>query len=114
MVREYCLYETIDQVPLNEWNEVCQASPSCFMDPAFLRAIEKTLPDQARVFHVLIYEEDGKPVPVPACACIRSTCSCSPASESGTGLAGSGNSFRDWARQRSSCAACHSRQDRTT
>jgi hypothetical protein len=31
------------------------------MDPHFLRAIEKTLPDQARVFHTLIYEEDGTP-----------------------------------------------------
>ena len=49
MTVEYRVFETIDQVPLNEWQEVCQASPSCFMDPGFLRAIEKTLPEQARV-----------------------------------------------------------------
>src|SRR5262245_2074192 len=61
MLRETSLYETIDQVPLDEWQEVCEGSPGCFMDPNFLRALEKTLPDQARIFHVLIYEEDGKP-----------------------------------------------------
>ena len=32
---------------------------------SFLRAIEKSLPDQARVFHALLYQQDGRPA---ACA----------------------------------------------
>jgi predicted N-acyltransferase len=61
MTREYDLFTTIEQVPLQEWNALCQARPSCYMGPHFLRAIETTLPDQARVFHTLIYEADGTP-----------------------------------------------------
>jgi predicted N-acyltransferase len=61
MNREYRLYEKIDDVPLNEWNKVCQANSACFMDPGFLRAMERTLPTQARIFYVVIYEEDGMP-----------------------------------------------------
>jgi predicted N-acyltransferase len=58
------LYETIDQVPLEQWNEVCQGAGRCFMSTNFLRAMERTQPDGAKTFHAMIYEQDGKP-----CAC---------------------------------------------
>ena len=32
---ECVLYETIDQVPLDQWNEVCQVSGSSFMARTF-------------------------------------------------------------------------------
>ena len=59
------LYESIDAVPLDEWGEVCRTTPTCFLEPEFLRALERTLPDQARIFHALIRAHDGKPA---ACA----------------------------------------------
>jgi predicted N-acyltransferase len=65
MDRACVVYESIDQVPLNHWDEVCQSEDNCFMSPNFLRAIERTQTGEARSFHVLIYEEDGRPA---ACA----------------------------------------------
>jgi predicted N-acyltransferase len=65
MTPAYRLYESIDQVPLNDWNEASQEGSHGFMDPDFLRAVEKGFAGEARIFHVLIYEEDGKPA---ACA----------------------------------------------
>jgi predicted N-acyltransferase len=55
------LYESIDAVPLDEWGEVCGATPTCFMEPGFLRALERTLPDQARIFHAIFRSSDGRP-----------------------------------------------------
>ena len=65
MTRDCVLYESIDQVPLAEWNQVCQATSGCFMSASFLRAMERTQPLGARMFHAIIYEENGKPA---ACA----------------------------------------------
>ncbi len=59
------LYESIDAVPLDEWGEVCRTTPSCFLQPEFLRAMERTLPDPARMLHAVIRAPDGKPA---ACA----------------------------------------------
>jgi predicted N-acyltransferase len=59
------LYESIDAVPLDEWSEVCRTTPSCFLEPEFLLALERTLPDPARIFHAIIRAQDGKPA---ACA----------------------------------------------
>jgi predicted N-acyltransferase len=56
------LYESIDAVPRDEWIEVCGATPSCFLEPQFLRALERTLPAPARIYHALIRAEDGAPV----------------------------------------------------
>ena len=58
------LYESIDAVPLDEWGEVCRTTPTWFLEPRFLRAVERTLPDQARIFHAIV-RADGKPA---ACA----------------------------------------------
>jgi predicted N-acyltransferase len=65
MTLSYRLYDTIDRVPLDDWNEASQEGSHGFMDANFLRAVEKGLEGQARIFHVLIREEDGKPA---ACA----------------------------------------------
>ena len=59
------LYESIDAVPLDEWGEVCRTTPTWFLEPQFLRALERTLPEQARIFHAIIRAPDGKPA---ACA----------------------------------------------
>src|SRR5580698_4636444 len=59
------LYPSIDSVPLGEWSDVCGTTPTCFLEPEFLRALERTLPDQARIFHAIIRGQDGKPA---ACA----------------------------------------------
>jgi predicted N-acyltransferase len=56
------LYNSIDAVPRDEWVEVCGATPSCFFEPQFLRALERTLPAPARIYHALIRAEDGAPV----------------------------------------------------
>jgi predicted N-acyltransferase len=59
------LYESIDAVPLDEWGELCRTTPTCFLAPEFLRALERTLPNPARIFHAIIRAQDGKPA---ACA----------------------------------------------
>ncbi len=59
------LYESIDRVPLDEWRDVCRAAPSCLLEHGFLRALERTLPAGARMFHVLLRADDGRPA---ACA----------------------------------------------
>jgi predicted N-acyltransferase len=56
------LYESIDAVPQDEWGEVCGATPSCFLEPQFLRAVERTLPAPARIYHALVRAQDGAPV----------------------------------------------------
>jgi predicted N-acyltransferase len=65
MTTSYRLYDTIDDVPLADWKETYQDGLHGFMEPKFLRAVEKGFADQARFFHVLIDDEDGKPA---ACA----------------------------------------------
>src|SRR6185437_2741104 len=65
MTLSYQIYETIDQVPVDDWREASQEDSHGFMDPNFLRAVERGLEGQARIYHVLIHEEGGKPV---ACA----------------------------------------------
>lgn len=64
MEQSYRLYETIDQVPLADCNEASQEGSHGFMDPGFLRAVEKGFAGETRIFHVLI-DQDGKPA---ACA----------------------------------------------
>ncbi len=59
------LYESIDSVPLSDWDEGCRATPSCFLQPEFLRALERTLPSGARAYHAIIRGEDRA---VAACA----------------------------------------------
>jgi predicted N-acyltransferase len=60
MAQRIRLYETIDRVPLADWNEASQGGSHGFMDPGFLRAVEKGFAGEARIFHVLI-DQDGKP-----------------------------------------------------
>jgi predicted N-acyltransferase len=55
------LYKSIDSVPLDDWRKVCRMTPTCFLDPKFLRAVERTLPKPARMFHALVRAQDGKP-----------------------------------------------------
>jgi predicted N-acyltransferase len=59
------LYQSIAEIPPDLWNAARGATPSCFTDPAFLRAVEGGLPERSRVFHVIVRDEDGNPA---ACA----------------------------------------------
>ena len=59
------LYESIDAVPEDEWAEVCRTTPTWFLEPGFLRALERTLPERARIYHAIFRDQDDKPV---ACA----------------------------------------------
>lgn len=65
MTLSYRLYETIDEIPEPDWKAASQEGSHAFMDLNFLRAVETGLTEQARIFHVLIDDEDGKPM---ACA----------------------------------------------
>jgi hypothetical protein len=65
VTQSYRLYETIDQVPLSDWYNASQDGSHAFMDPGLLRAIERGFANEARIFHVLIDDEDGRPA---ACA----------------------------------------------
>jgi hypothetical protein len=60
-MRDYRLYEGIDQVPLDQWREAAGNNCSVFMEPGFVRSVERALPDQARIFHALLYQDDGRP-----------------------------------------------------
>jgi predicted N-acyltransferase len=64
MTYSYRLYGSIDQVPLADWKVASQEGSHGFVDPAFLRAVEKGFAEEARILHVLI-DQDGEPV---ACA----------------------------------------------
>ena len=59
------LYESIAEIPPDVWNAARSATPSCFTDPAFLRAVEGGLPERTRVFHAVVRDEHGNPA---ACA----------------------------------------------
>ncbi|HEX4146165.1 MAG TPA: GNAT family N-acetyltransferase [Pirellulales bacterium] len=59
------LYESSEAVPWDEWSDVCRTTPTWFLDPAFLSAVERTLPAQARIFHAIVRAPDSKPA---ACA----------------------------------------------
>jgi predicted N-acyltransferase len=61
----YRLYDSIDEVPLNDWAEASQEGSHGFMDPGFLRAMEQGFAGEAKFFHVLIDDADGGPA---ACA----------------------------------------------
>lgn len=64
MTHSHRLYGSIDQVPLADWKVASQEGSHGFVDPAFLRAVEKGSGEEARILHVLI-DQDGEPV---ACA----------------------------------------------
>jgi predicted N-acyltransferase len=61
MIPSCKLFDSIDQVPPADWNTAAGDSSSRFMDPQFLRAVERTVPESTRVFQALIYEADGRP-----------------------------------------------------
>ncbi|MDB5305860.1 MAG: hypothetical protein JWO38_62 [Gemmataceae bacterium] len=55
------VYEAIDQVPPGVWEAACGATPSCFTDRDFLRAVEGGLPADARVYHAIVADDAGRP-----------------------------------------------------
>ena len=61
-------FDSIDQVPHDDWMRVCETSAARdFMQPAFIRAVESGARSFARFRHVVMYAGNGAPV---ACACL--------------------------------------------
>ncbi|QLE46264.1 GNAT family N-acetyltransferase (plasmid) [Nostoc sp. C052] len=61
----YKLYNSILDVDLYDWKQVCQTSYSnTYMDIRFLVTIEKTMMDFSKFWYVIFYDQNGNP-----CAC---------------------------------------------
>jgi predicted N-acyltransferase len=57
--------ESTDQIDAAAWEEVCGPSGHPFLDPRFLRALERAFAGQARFWYATLRDEQGVPV---ACA----------------------------------------------
>lgn len=61
MSYSHTLYDTIDQVDLPAWNTLCHSAGDPFMDPRFIRAVEKSMAGDGRFWHVIFRDSDGNP-----------------------------------------------------
>jgi predicted N-acyltransferase len=60
------VFQSIDEIDLAAWHEVCsQGRASIFMDPRFIAGVESSMKRSCRFWYVIIYRDDGRPV---ACA----------------------------------------------
>ena len=66
---DYSVYESIRDVRLDEWNAVRNPSGDPFMDPRFIEAVETSMGSGSRFRHVIVRDEDGRPIAV---ACLSS------------------------------------------
>jgi len=64
----YTVYETIDAVDEAEWNRLRHGEHDPFMDVRFIRAVERSMADSSRFWHVLFRDGAGDPV-ASACLC---------------------------------------------
>jgi len=67
MTYSYRLYNSIDEVPRDDWNRLREGEADLFMDPRFVAAVEHGLADQGKFWCFLAYDEAGEPV---ASACL--------------------------------------------
>jgi predicted N-acyltransferase len=57
------VFSSILQVPAEDWSRVCRSqTPSVFMEAPFLLAVERTLQERSRFWHVILYDEHSQPV----------------------------------------------------
>lgn len=60
------LYDSILDIDLDDWKQVCQAGDSnIYMDIRFLATIEKTMKDFSKFWYIIFYDQNGNP---SACA----------------------------------------------
>jgi predicted N-acyltransferase len=56
------LYDRIDAVPLDDWMSVCRLDENPFLDPRFLRAVERGLAGECQLWHAILRTDDGRAV----------------------------------------------------
>jgi predicted N-acyltransferase len=65
MTLSHRMFESIDTVPMADWERIrCQSTSPIFLDPRFIAAVEASMNETCRFRHLIIYDGD---VPV-ACA----------------------------------------------
>lgn len=67
MAYSHTLFNSIDEVPMDDWHRLCHSEGEVFMDPRFIRSVEYSMGDQARYWYLIVYDERGGPA---AAACI--------------------------------------------
>jgi len=58
---------SIDAVDLAAWQRLCGDRDNPFMEPKFLRAVERSMAGQAKVWYVILRTDEDEPA---ACACL--------------------------------------------
>jgi len=67
MSYSFRLYESIREVPLEDWDLLRRHRPDVFMDPRFVAAVERSMSDAARFWCLLVHDAARRPV---ASACL--------------------------------------------
>jgi predicted N-acyltransferase len=62
------VYDSVRDVDLDEWNRVRDPHADPFMEPGFVAAVENSLKNTCRFRHLVIRDEQGRPVST-ACLC---------------------------------------------
>ncbi|WP_299469218.1 GNAT family N-acetyltransferase [uncultured Gimesia sp.] len=60
------IFETIDEVDHREWNEVCHYAHNLYLNPQFLKAVEKSFAPEAKIWYA-IYRDAGNQVVAATC-----------------------------------------------
>jgi predicted N-acyltransferase len=58
---------SVDALDIAAWERLCGDPDNPFMDVKFLRCVEQSMADQAKVWYVILRDEGGEPA---ACACL--------------------------------------------
>ncbi len=67
MTYSYSIFESIDQADPDHWGQLCGDPSDPFMDPRFLRSVERSMASQGRFWHLIVYDAQGRPA---AAACL--------------------------------------------
>lgn len=67
MAYSLTIFNSIDEVPLDDWNQICQFDEEIYMDHRFIASVEQTMGDQAKFWTLIIYDDHKRPA---AIACI--------------------------------------------
>ena len=63
MKYSYKLFASIHDIDKGQWNSVCQKlEPNLFMDTRFIATVEKSMAEQSKFWHVIVYDTSGKAV----------------------------------------------------
>lgn len=67
----YTVYDSIDQVDLAAWNALRPGDRDSFMDPRFLRAVETSMADCGKYWHVVLRDDAGQTVAIASLSTYR-------------------------------------------